>query len=63
MGPIISEGTFCFELQVEICGPADYIFRGTEYYVPVQPRVPVRIIAIDNLVLRYKRMQDPFQPS
>ena len=25
--------TFCFGLQVEICGPPDGIFRGTEYYV------------------------------
>ena len=35
MGPLISRGggTFCFGLQVEICGPAEGIFRGTEYYV------------------------------
>ena len=33
MGPLISGGTFCFGFQVEICGPADGIFRENEYYV------------------------------
>ena len=33
VGTLISGGDICFGLQVEIRGPPDGIFRGTEYYV------------------------------